>query len=156
MMTATGRFPDISEFSFEEYKRVGYCPLLVSVFDHVLTEAEYAEADYVCYSDAAKCDMLEQYCIDEGKFISLYRELLSNGAWVKIDDEVLEFSEFSQALEVIVIDSLREKSFMDLYIDKYGVRVIGGYDRTDIFLLGPDGNGDALRGLVALHGLHII
>jgi len=149
-------FQDISELEFDDYTKVGYAPFLVSVFDHRLTEAEFVKKEFVCHSEALRNGNIEKYMIGEKKFISMYMDMAKDGVVTILNGKQIDLAYNSKALYSIITDSLREIVPMDVYFNRYEVRVVGGFDRTDLFLSVKNPPEKELYSCISLHGLYIL
>lgn len=143
-------FPPLSRFDDAELARLGYRPLHVSVFDHWLSEAEAAACAYISRQLAEKRGALDAYAAGESRFLSLYHGLVLTGA-CDVDGPLSPV-----AAERIIRASLREEALMDIRFPEFRVRVVGGWDRTDLFLLEPGADLPALTARVTRAGLHLL
>ena len=106
----------------------------VSVFDHWLNEKEADDCEILAYSIAIKRGRESDYLSGEQRFLQLYRELGEGGIIVNVPSPLREYDQNGRETDEIIRNSLREIKLMDVFFKKYSVRVLGGYDRTDIFI----------------------
>ncbi|WP_019671799.1 hypothetical protein [Psychrobacter lutiphocae] len=133
--------------------------LVISVFNHWLTEKEASDSLTICYKVAVRNNALKQYFIEENKFINFYKSLGSEAFCfngnnrIKLSTDSIEFKEY-------LISGLREDNFNLHHISFITSPIIvkGGYDRTDSIIV--DGNEDELirriYNLVASNGLYVL
>ena len=76
-------FPEINSDE-KDYRDKGYTPLLVSVFDHVLSEQEADDCSVLSYSISLAKESVESYFEGERKFISLYTRLASESGLLQV------------------------------------------------------------------------
>lgn len=146
-------FPDLSDV-FE-----GAQPSLVlniSVFDHWLTTDEADTSDVLSFDISRARNATDRYLLGEQKFLRLYSLLSSGGVICNRPRPLRKFDGLDEELRSIVVESLREQSFMDLYFVAYNTRVVGRYDRTDIAIANPATDLEGLRDAVIKCGLHIL
>lgn len=124
-------FPDIDK---RELSDLGSPFAFVSVFERWLSEEECASCRLMTYSIALEAGEIDGYLAGEGRFLDLYCALGKAGMIVgwpqpfrRVEAETTEF-------EGILRESLREQHLMDVYFEGYGVRIRGGYDRTDVII----------------------
>jgi len=148
-------FPEI-DFEKVNFSSLGYYSFSVSIFDHWLSENEFVECNTLCFSSAKKNGFLADYLEGENKFLSFYKYLTHSSVLSYQGNNILSFEKYNDNLEEIIINSLREKSLMDLFFLEMDLRVIGGYDRTDLFLLRDRSKLDGLKKIVNAHGLFVL
>ncbi|OBZ96469.1 hypothetical protein ADU59_07060 [Pararhizobium polonicum] len=113
---------------------MGIAYAYISVFDHWLSEEEAGASPLMTYSLALQKGRLDDYLAGERKFLELYRMLGRHGTICNRPRPVRKFETVDVRLEKVMVDSLREKRLMDIYFSDFGVRVLGGYDRTDLLI----------------------
>lgn len=148
-------FPVIEDFSDEGLNIIGYKALRVSIFDHWLSEEEANECDWINFQTAIKTGNLEEYINGEDDFKNLYNSICEDGEIIRIyngEGYGISKKEFHSIME----DSLREKDLADIYIGKYDLRILGGYDRTDLLLVKKESPIDHIIEIVNRSGLHIL
>jgi hypothetical protein len=79
------------------------------------------------------------------KFLKLYRSLSNSGVICKYPGPLRRFDEGDLELESVMVSSLRETRFMDVYFIAERVRVVGWYDRTDLLLFESEVNLNAFQ-----------
>jgi hypothetical protein len=124
-------FPDIDE---RELADLGLPFAFVSVFERWLSEEECASSRTMTYSIALEAGEIEGYLEGERKFFDLYRALGKVGMIVGWPQPIRRVEVETAEFEGILRDSLREQNLMDVYFEGYGVRIRGGYDRTDVII----------------------
>ncbi|WP_079210984.1 hypothetical protein [Brucella pituitosa] len=127
----------------------------VSVFDHWLSVNEAESSSILNYEKANSSGNINQYYEGEKKFIKLYSELAEAGVVCHVPPPY-RFIECTTELKSILTDSLREMRRFDLYFPAYEVRVRGGFDRTDLFLVQNSAYVTKLISLVSKQGLCIL
>ncbi|EJN01405.1 hypothetical protein [Phyllobacterium sp. YR531] len=125
-----------SEFDFGEQNLADLeiAPFNVSIFNRWLSEQEAEDSEIMFYDLAVSCGKLADYHIGEEKFINFYRKLSVDGVVCNYPRPLRIFDKYNRILEKVIFDSLREKRKFDMYFIAHDVRVLGGYDRTDLFL----------------------
>jgi hypothetical protein len=146
-------FPDIGD---QEIASLGLPFAFVSVFDHWLTEAEGEATNLFTYRDAFKANQLHDYLAGEQKFLAFYNHLGNAGIIVNCPGVLRAIRSSSSEFQRILRRSLREAQFMDLYIENYGVRILGNWDRTDVTIADTHEQLDALEAEVAKFGLYLL
>ena len=141
------------EKSFREWGGLG---LTVSTFDHRLT-ADEADARPMSYREFGR-DKLDDYLVGERRWKSFYRELAADGAMIgnRQNDKLLDLAPTSGRLARVVRDSLRERRLMNVIFKRWPVRVLGGFDRTDLLLPLNREVRDRLEASVKAYGLFIL
>ncbi|MEZ2126796.1 MULTISPECIES: hypothetical protein [unclassified Sinorhizobium] len=109
--------------------------LNVSVFDHWLNEKEADDCDILAYKIAVNRGRENAYLSGEQQFLQLYRKLGEGGIVINVPGPLREIYNNCSEVDEIFKNSLREKKLMDVFFPIYSVRVLGGYDRTDLFVL---------------------
>gem|GEM_PF-5200175 len=127
----------------------------VSVFDHWLSVNEAESSPIINYEKASSGGSITQYYEGEKKFIKLYSKLAEAGVVCHVPPPC-RFIERIAELNSILIDSLREKGRFDLYFPAHEVRVRGGFDRTDLFLVQNSAYVTKLISLINKQGLCIL
>ncbi len=128
----------------------------ISVFDRWLSEGEAESNPLMSYSIAMDAGKLDDYLAGEHKFLSLYRVLGQRGVICNRPGPLRKFDRIDAQLEQILKGSLREKRFADVHFVDFGVRVIGGYDRTDLIVAESSELLDLLSPEVAKCGLFML
>ena len=152
-------FPDYDrdEISFPQ---LGYHPQLVSVFDHVLTAEECDANKITFYDEAREHGRLREYLTGESSFLSFYRELAVQGAYIRKGQHYWQaVGEDDPAFEAILTNSLREihpNDLMDVYFIGPAIRARGGFDRTDLLLLRDKAFMAELKDLARRHRLYLL
>lgn len=155
----TQTFPILEELSTEEFAKYGYVPRCVSIFDHWLTREEVENCGYMSFKEAMKSGLKELYLEQETRFLGFYRNLLSSGGVYRTDwrANLLAFhSAWDDGLAAIIRANLREERLFELYSDRFSLRIIGGYDRTDLLLFKSLGQIPAVMNLSTRHGLFLL
>ncbi|MEO5927443.1 MAG: hypothetical protein ABIP96_02120 [Patescibacteria group bacterium] len=128
------RFPELKDYSDGEFSRFGYSPKWVSYFDHWLSEDEAASSNVMSHDLASSAGASDEYRMGEEKLEAFYGALFEAGAIRLVEGEPVVHTAFDEALAQVVTSSLREKKLMDCYVSHLSMRVVGGYDRTDLLL----------------------
>jgi hypothetical protein len=137
-------------------EELGYLPVNVSIFDHYLTEEEDRECKIMFYSQAIKAGTLDEYMVGERQFLALYSDLANEGAYVEWKDSYWLAEADDVAFVRLQVESLREKIHMDVYFIGPQIYVLGGHDRTDLFLLRNEEYLPELQRKVREFGLHVL
>jgi hypothetical protein len=137
---------------FDALVQSGYVPRWVSVFDHWLTEAEAADCALMSYSQAVRHAQEPAYREQEARFMAFYADLLGGSPATLPDGSAVGGANVSDVL----IRSLREQALMDIYLPARRLRVIGGYDRTDLLLFEHEGGIEAVAALATQYGLFVL
>lgn len=148
-------FPEL-DFEIFNIPQLGYFPVNISVFDHWLDSKEAEASKIMTYSIALESSQIDSYLKGEAKFVEIYKYLASEGVFAKQNEKIVFFDKVNSNFEKIITESLREKKLMDIYFVGINARVIGGYDRTDLFLLNDKKLLPDLRDLVNKVGLYIL
>jgi hypothetical protein len=106
----------------------------ISLFNHWLSEKEFPETQVLSYAIAVEAGVLDEYVDGENKFLAFYTALAKDGIIINWPRPLRMIEANELELENIFIESLREHKFMDVYFISARVRVIGGWDRTDLVL----------------------
>jgi len=146
-------FPDIGD---QEIASLGVPFAFVSVFDHWLTEAECTATSLFTYESALKANQLQDYLAGERKFLALYNHLGNAGTIVNFSGVLRPVVSASSEFQRILRRSLREARFMDVYLEGYGVRILGNYDRTDVIIAETCEQLDVLETEIARFDLHML
>lgn len=126
----------------------------VSIFDHVLAEDESLECDLFTIDQAREGGHLAEYLVGEARFLELYRKLAMRGvSRVLASGRLAPLAPDSRRFGEILVSSLRERRFMDVYFDGYDLRVVGSWDRTDIWFCRDEARLAELRTAIARAGL---
>ncbi len=137
-------------------EELGYLPVNVSIFDHYLTEEEDRECKIMFYSQAIKAGTLDEYMVGERQFLALYKDLAVDGAYVEWEGSYWSAKAEDVAFIRLQVESLREKIHMDVYFIDPQIYVLGGHDRTDMFLLRNKDYLPVLEKKVRDFGLHVL
>jgi hypothetical protein len=148
-------FPD-HEFEKDELDELGYFPIKVSIFDHYLSDEEDRQCKILFYDQAVEAGKLEEYMIGEKQFLALYTDLAKEGAYVEWKDGYWSANATDVAFIRILTESLREMSRVEIYFVGPKIRVSGGHDRTEIFVLTDKGYLPELKRKVQSFGLHTL
>ncbi|MBY5363524.1 hypothetical protein HFO97_26950 [Rhizobium leguminosarum] len=146
-------FPDIGD---QEIASLGVPFAFVSVFDHWLTEAECMATNLFTYRNAFKANQLQDYLAGERKFLALYNHLGNAGTIVNCPGVLRSINSDSSEFQRILRSSLREALLMDIYLEGYGVRILGNFDRTDVIIADTREQLDVLEAEIAKFGLHML
>jgi hypothetical protein len=124
--------------------------IYVSIFDHWLSELEADQSNIMCYNIALKNNSLDEYLDGEEKFLIFYSQLFDEYSFK--DNKKIDFDEY----KTTVIQSLREKRLMDIYVQNGRIRLQGGFDRTDqLFLANASLIPDIMKKL-EMSKLHVL
>jgi hypothetical protein len=148
-------FPEI-DFGSADLALTAYVYARVSIFDHWLTEQEADVNKILCYSLAVKEGATAEYFDGEMKFLKLYRSLSSSYVICKHPGPLRRLDLGDPELEHVIVNSLRENRFMDVYFIAERIRVVGCYDRTDLVLFENEGDLDAFHVKVKEAGLFLL
>lgn len=143
-------FPSLTSFDDADLRALGYRILRISVFDHWLTEAEAAACPVISHGEALRRNALPAYEAGEAHFLGLYDGMALTG----VADAEGPLCPATAAR--VIRDSLREVALMDIRFPELSLRVIGGWDRTDLLLLEPMADAGALTTRILRHGLYIL
>jgi hypothetical protein len=146
-------FPDIGH---QEIASLGVPFAFVSLFDHWLTEAECTATSLFTYESALKANQLQDYLAGERKFLALYNHLGNAGTIVNCPGVLRSINSASSEFQRILRRSLREALFMDIYLEGYGVRIIGNFDRTDVIIADTREQLNVLEAEIAKFGLYML
>lgn len=147
-----------------EFREWGDLPFFVSTFDHPLTEQELVASEaeptfipFLYYGEARKKGFLRDYMLGEARFDAFYSELSREGAWLALSSRKPMFLPgTSRRLSRLIQDSLREHRRMDVTFQALPVRVLGGHDRTDLFLPATAAVRDEVQSMAIRHGLSVL
>jgi hypothetical protein len=148
-------FPEI-DWRLAEIEDLGYSPIRVSVFDHYLTEEERVASNITFHHKAKEASKLEEYSVGEGQFLSLYRELASEGAYIERDGSYWLAKADDVAFVRMLAERLREWGREQIYFIGPQIRLYGHDDRTDLLLLRSKDYLPKLEELVRHVGLHTL
>jgi hypothetical protein len=126
--------PVIERYEREYLESLGYVPMWVSVFDHWLSPEESNSSPILSYNISLSANRFEEYRVGEEKFIDFYATIIKDNVVLNLQTGVAHNS-MSDSIQSVILDSLRETRLMDIFIENSNIRVLGGYDRTDIILL---------------------
>lgn len=134
----------------------GIPTLHVSIFDHWLSEEEAESNEIINYETAVSHNKVDEYLKGEEKFSNLYALLSKEGVICNIPPPYRFIDGSDVSMTRIIVDSLREKRRFDMYFMKYDVRVIGGFDRTDFFVVNDRSKINKIKESIASCGLYIL
>ena len=134
----------------------GIPTLHVSVFDHWLSDDEAKSNEIINYETAISHDRVDEYLKGEEKFSKLYALLSQEGVICNIPPpyRFIDCSDIN--IKRIIVESIREERRFDMYFMAYNVRIIGGFDRTDLFILNEKSKLDKIRENITDYGLYIL
>ena len=138
------RPPVLKEFSDAYLTGLGYIVIRVSVFDHWLSEDEASNSGIISFSTAKKSGKLGEYQEGEQRMISFYKSITKGSFIYSFSGRAAPSSIDEGEFDFILKESLREKKLMDILVFPINLRVVGGYDRTDLLLL----SGEAERAFI--------
>ncbi|HTI44838.1 MAG TPA: hypothetical protein VL462_00570 [Candidatus Nitrosotalea sp.] len=152
---------DTHDHEIPAFAALGYSPILLCVFDHILTAEEANNCGIMFYEEARERNKLDAYFAGEKRFLSFYRDLAKEGVYLYRDDtrEVWQTSADDPEFIAVLTNSLREvhpEQLMDVYFIGPAIRARGGFDRTDLLYLRNPGYLPTLTKLVQQHGLHLL
>lgn len=134
----------------------GIPTLHVSVFDHWLSEDEAESNEIINYETAVSHDRINEYLKGEEKFSKLYALLSREGVICNIPPPYRFIDGFDVSITGLIVDSLREERRFDMYFMAYDVRIVGGFDRTDLFILNEKSKINKIRENITDCGLYIL
>jgi len=134
----------------------GIPTLHVSVFDHWLSEDEAESNEIINYETAVSHDRFDEYLKGEEKFSKLYALLSRDGVVCSIPPPYRFIDGFDANIARIIVDSLREERRFDMYFMAYDVRIVGGFDRTDLFILNEKSKVNKIMENITDCGLYIL
>ncbi|PWR23311.1 hypothetical protein [Zavarzinia compransoris] len=143
-------FPSLTSFDDADLRGLGYRVLRVSVFDHWLSAEEAAECPVMNHALALRAGALDAYEAGEARFLALYDGMALTG----VTDAQGPLCPATAARTIR--DSLREVTLMDIRFPELALRAVGGWDRTDLLLLEPAADLDALTARIRRHGLFVL
>lgn len=123
---------------------------LVSYFDHILTEEEYANEKLVCYADVAKLDDVnfdEKFTEIANAFLCIYEDLFYlNDGFVYVDNNSSIIKTKNKNIYVRhVINGLKERPLCCLVFQNLKLVVNFGYDLTHQFYVLDGGQIKKIR-----------
>ncbi len=148
-------FPEL-DFEEKDISEMGLAYASISVFDHWLSEEEAGASPLMSYSIALRAGKLDDYLVGEHKLLELYRMLGRHGAICNYPRPFRKFDIVDVELEKVLMSSLREQRLMDVYFADFGVRVMGGYDRTDLIIAESPKQLELLCSQVSKFGLFVL
>lgn len=133
----------------------------ISYFDHILTEEEYANQRFVCYSDILKssCDILiEEINKVMNSFLCVYDFLFDlNDDFVYIDNNSSIIKTNNKNIYARnVINALKERPLCCIVFVNLKLMVEFGYDLTQNFYFVEDDYSEKIKKIVLLNKLFII
>ncbi len=108
------------------------------------------------YRNAFKANQLQDYLAGERKFLALYNHLGNAGTTVNCPGVLRSINSAGSEFQRILRRSLREALFMDIYLEGYGVRILGNFDRTDAIIADTGEQLDVLETEIAKFGLYML
>jgi hypothetical protein len=149
-------FPRIEWEEEGELAALGYFPVVVSVFDHHLTDDEYPLCDILFYRLAERRGKLAEYMVGEQQFLALYRDLASEGAYIKKGGRYWFADADDKDFIALQVRNLRDGRHLDAYFIGPQIRLFGTFDRNDLFLLRDKAYLPELEKKVREHGLYTL
>lgn len=163
---ALNHFPNVDAFDDTTFAKLRYLPRWLSVFDHWLREEEAAASKIMTYDLATERGASAEYLAGEQKLLAFYGQLFADGAIRLMASHcedahhaVAHHGVFDPALAEAVVTSLRERKagdLMDCYVPHRSLRVMGGYDRTDLLLFQDAAAVDDVEQLARNCGLFLL
>lgn len=151
-------FRRLAACEVDEAARAGFMLLGVSVFDHVLTEAECADPELVPFffhRQAREKGLEAQYLEVERRFVALIDRLAEGGvALIHKPARLKALRPGGARYRALVRRSLREKFSSDIYFPEFGARWVFGFDMTHWIILSDAAQADKVKALVEAAGLH--
>lgn len=90
------------------------------------------------------------------KFLKLYSSLSKEGVICKSPTPYRFIGGEDQLLKQIIVDSLRELRRFDMYFMSSEVRIIGGFERADLFILNDKSRLNTINSEIRNCGLYIL
>ncbi|MFS8057174.1 hypothetical protein QD357_30910 [Rhizobium sp. BR 317] len=149
-------YSHVLEYAVQELPALGFHLMSISIFDHWLSVEEADCSTILSFSIAKKTGNLEAYLSGEKKYLSFYRSLSRCGVICGRPGNLSIFETYSNKLESILVDSLREQQLADVYFIGPEVRLIGGYDRTDTIAATTTDALSYVRREANASGLHVL
>ena len=146
-------FRAVTAFDDESLRRKGYDKIVVSLFDHWLSDVEYAACRRLSFDMAVQAGLRDHYEREEQRFLTFYGAAFAAGVYCAGDGPLTWRPSWNADLIGVVRDSLRERRLMDVYVPALRIRVMGGYDRTDLLLLDRYARRDDILQLIRSSGL---
>ncbi|WP_114801208.1 hypothetical protein U0021_09015 [Moraxella canis] len=133
----------------------------ISFFDHILSEQEYINAKFVCYSDITESSsdhLIEEINKVMNDFLYVYGFLFDiNDGFVYIDNNSSIIKTHNKDLYTRnVINGLKERPLCVLVFSNLKLTVEFGYDLTHHFYLADDAYFEKIKEVVLLNKLFII
>lgn len=134
---------------------------VISYFDHVLTEEEYANAEFVCYSDITESssrNLIIKINKVMNDFLCVYGFLFDlNDDFVYIDNNSSIIKTNNKDLYARnVIDGLKERPLCSLVFANLKLMVEFGYDLTHHFYFIDDAHFEKIKEVVSSTRLFMI
>ena len=123
-------YDDEGELNLSEDKLIS-----LSIFNHWLSEEDAAICPIMNFAIAVEAGRLSEYLKGEISFLDFYYRLSEAGVVVNSALFPDVMSRDDPRLSAVFTESLRETRAMDAYFIGPQVRVVGGYDRTDLLIL---------------------
>lgn len=162
-ISVSAHFPKLIDFTDVNLREKGYRRRAVSVFDHWLSAEEAEVCDIFSFGSISSVDERRRYLVGELSFLAFYKQLFSTGVIRKTivgpfgaQLGLMVHDRWDRRLKAAVIRSLRERGPMDVYIPKIGIRVQGGFDRTDQLLLESGADEGEIERLAVRSGLFLL
>ena len=146
-------FRSLTAFDDDSLRLAGYAKVALSLFDHWLTEAEFVDCQKLSFDMAVQSGPRAEYMKEEARFLDFYRTAFAAGVYCAIGPAMTWFPTWTDDLRGVVVASLREWRPMDVYCPSLRLRVMGGYDRTDLLLLESLAPRDDILRLIQDSGL---
>lgn len=127
------KFPDL-DLQRESLNKLGCSYGYISVFDHWLSEEEAEKCGYMSFLIASRRGAIKEYTDGETKFMEFYMSLADEGGLLNRPGPQSKFESSDEEIKKKILDSLREVRFIDVYFMRFNVRIVGGYDRTDLVI----------------------
>ncbi len=146
-------FRTLAAFDDDSLSLAGYARVALSLFDHWLTEAEFVDCRRLSFDMAVESGMRAEYLKEEALFLDFYRKAFASGVYCATGPSMTWFPGWTDDLQAVVVASVREWRLMDVYCPSMRLRVMGGYDRTDLLLLERFAPRDEILGMIQDSGL---
>jgi hypothetical protein len=146
-------FRSLAAFDDNSLDQAGYAKVALSLFDHWLTEAEFADCRRLSFDMAVQSGLRAEYMKEEERFLDFYRTAFAAGVYCAAGPAMTWFPAWNDDLRGVVVASLREWRLMDVYCPSLRLRAMGGYDRTDLLLLERFAPRDNILRLIEDSGL---
>lgn len=162
-MTIRGieHFPQPGDWTDEGWQTLGYRHFSVSIFDHWLTREEWERNPFVSLDRAREKGFELAFHEQNRNFRDFYRSLFSLGVFRVTGSrqklQVAWHACWDRRLKKAVNAMVEDRTFgIEFYAPQFQVRVLSADTRTDTMLLERNADENAIRDLVARHGLHLL